>query len=195
MLLPAFSGRDAETVLDIGANEGFYTLKVKQNNPSCRVLSVEPNPLSFRLLSKNIGSNGLRRISLLNAAITGRNGSIRLEIVPEVTSIGSKDIGLQDRQWLDSRRIKRVQARSMTLPSLCRKHDVGVIDILKIDVEGAEMDILRNGRSVLQRTRRVVVEWHTPQLRDEVKRFMRREGFPIVFEEKKSCGDLYFVRD
>ena len=51
-LIPEFSGKDANLVVDLGANEGYYTLKLKQNNSKCKVIAIEPNPLAFEILKK-----------------------------------------------------------------------------------------------------------------------------------------------
>jgi len=79
------------------------------------------------------------------------------------------------------------------LPNLCKKNCIVKVDILKLDVEGAEMEILRTSKGFLKNIKKIVVEWHTEKLRDEVKKFLKDNDFKLVFEEKRPCGNLYFI--
>lgn len=193
MLVPEFSGKNAKLIIDLGANEGYYTLKIKQNNPKCKILAVEPNPYAFRILKKNVKSNNLKDIILVNKAVSAKNEEISFEIVPEVSAIGAKDIRLQKRPWLREERIQKITVEGIKLPNLCKKNSIDKADILKIDVEGAEMEILRTSKGFLKNIKKIVVEWHTEKLRDEVKEFLKDNDFKLVFEEKRQCGNLYFI--
>lgn len=195
LLIPEFSGKQDKTVLDLGANEGYYTLKIRQNNPKCRIVSVEPNPLAFEVLRKNVESNRLKNVILVNKAVTTRIGMMPFEIVPEVSAIGAKDIRGQKRIWLKDERIKRITVDGITLSQLCKEHGIGIIDILKMDVEGQEMEILGSSRGLLKNIRKVVMEFHSEELRGEAKRFLGENGFKMVLEEKRACGDLYFINN
>lgn len=193
LLVPEFSGKKAKLIIDLGANEGFYTLKVKQNNPKCKIIAVEPNPYAFKILKKNVKSNNLKDIILVNKAVTARDEKISFEIVPEVSAIGAKDIRLQKRPWLNEERIEKITVEGISLPNLCKKNGIDKVDILKIDVEGAEMEILKSSKSLLKNIKRIVVEWHTEKLRDEIKDFLKEKGFKLILEEKRQCGNLYFI--
>ncbi len=194
LLVPGFSGEDADLVIDLGANEGFYTLKMKENNPRCRVIAVEPNPLAFEVLEKNVRSNGLTDVILVNKAICDGEGTMPFEIVPHVSAIGSRDLSLEERPWLKPEMIKTIDVECMTLSQLFERYAVEKTDIMKLDVEGMELDILRGGEAALATIRRIVVEHHSDELRDGLKRFLGETGFDLVFEEEQQCGDLYFAR-
>jgi FkbM family methyltransferase len=193
LLIPEFSGKDDEVVFDIGANEGYYTLKIKQNNPECKIVSIEPNPLAFEILEKNVKSNKLKNVILINKAVTAKPGKLSFEIVPEVTAIGARELKAQKRPWLREERIKTLIVDGTTLTQLCKKLNIERIDTLKMDVEGMEMEILENGKNCLGITRRIVMEFHSDQLRDKAKAFLADNGFNLVFEESRACGDLYFA--
>jgi hypothetical protein len=117
------------------------------------------------------------------------------EIVPEVSAIGAKDIRGQKRIWLKDERIKRITVDGITLSQLCKEHGIGIIDILKMDVEGQEMEILGSSRGLLKNIRKVVMEFHGEELRGEARRFLGENGFKMVLEEKRACGDLYFINN
>jgi FkbM family methyltransferase len=195
-VLQQFSGKKDKVIIDVGANEGFYTLKMKQNNPEAKIISVEANPLNFEILRKNVKSNKLNKVILVKKALTSKVGKFSFEIVPEVGCISALDIGLQERPWLKKEKIKKVVVDGITLKKLCDVHKIEDIDILKLDVEGAEMDILSSSRIILPRIKKIVVEYHTPKLKQDVKKFLGANQFRLIAEEgsDKRCRDLYFIR-
>jgi len=195
-IVPEFSGKDAKIVVDIGANEGFYTLKVKENNPDCNIIAIEPNPYVFEILEKNMESNCLKNVTLVNKAIGSSNGLMKLEIIKEIGSISARDIRLVDRSWMKDEFVKEITVGVITLDTLCREHHVTSIDILKIDVEGMEAEILASATGLLKNVRRIVLERHSRELRDTVVALLQDNGFALIYEEdplqEKYYGDLYF---
>ncbi|MDP2750833.1 MAG: FkbM family methyltransferase [Nanoarchaeota archaeon] len=189
-----FSGKGNKVVIDTGANEGFYTLKIKEDNPNCKVIAIEANPAAFLILKKNVKSNKLRDVILVNKALGKNNENICFEYVDEITAIGSKSLRNQKRPWLNERRIKQKLVKSIDLPHLCKSHQIKEVDILKIDVEGMEMEILKNSKSVLGNVKKIVVEWHSKKLRDDIKHFLKSQGFKLILEEKRNFGNLYFIK-
>jgi FkbM family methyltransferase len=198
-LVAGFSSEGADLVVDIGANEGFYTLKVKEQNPRCKIICVEPNPYVFEMLEKNIESNNIRDVVLVNKAIGSSNGVITLEIIKEIGSIGGRDLRIAERPWLKDEFIERIEVYAVTLDALCRENNVSHIDILKIDVEGMETEILEASKDVLNRVHRIVVERHSKKLRNEVVTFLTDNHFALVLEEdpefQRYYGDLYFINN
>lgn len=197
-LAPGFSGKNAKVVVDIGANQGFYSLKIAKNNPKCRLFCVEPNPYLFEILRRNVKTNQLKKAVLINKAVGLRKGKIRLEIVKEIGAIGGKNLGIVNRPWLKKEFVKNIVVKAITLEELCQENNIEAIDILKIDTEGMEMDILKSGRHVLPKTRKIVVEYHRPNLKNEIIRFLKKQHFRLVLKEPakgKYYADLYFVNE
>lgn len=193
MKLSGFTGKKESIIFDIGANEGFYTLAMKRNNPNLKIVSVEPAPSTFKVLKKNIISNHLKNIILINKILTSKKGKTPFEIVPEATAISATNITMQKRPWLDTRRIKKITINSTTLSDLCKQLKINHISILKLDVEGSELEILKSSKSLLKNIKKIVIEWHSKKLRKGCKEFLKKNGFKLVYEEKKKCGDLYFI--
>jgi len=194
MTLPEFKGRKDKVVLDLGANEGYYVTRMKDNNPRLKIIAVEPVPQTFALLKKNIAANRLKNVIPVNAAITSKTGRITFEVIPEITVVGGLDIVVQKRPWLDVRRVQKITVNSITLPLLCKKMGIRKIDILKMDVEGSELEILKSSKELLKDISKIVIEWHSEKLRDDCISFLSKNGFKLVNAEKRKCGDLYFVR-
>lgn len=192
-----FSGKNAELVIDIGANEGFYTLKIKENNPECKIIAVEPNPYVFEVLKKNVDSNQLKNVTLVNMAISSSVGVMNMEIIREIGAIGAKDLGIIERPWLRDKFIEKVVVDAITFDILCKKFYISSIDILKIDVEGMEVEILTSIDGLLKNVHKIVLERHSKELREAVVTLLKNYHFTLVHEEdpllERYYGDLYFV--
>ncbi|MCG2717273.1 MAG: FkbM family methyltransferase [Nanoarchaeota archaeon] len=191
MLHQEFCGETDKVIVDAGANEGYYTLKIKQNNPKCRVLAIEPNPLAFKILKKNINTNKLKNVQLINKMLGHKCGKTSFELVDEISAIGSRNI--QKRPWLEESRIKKIIVWGITLCKLCQEYELKTIDILKLDVEGDEMEILISAKNFVRNIRKIVVEYHSKELRKELIKFLTKNDFKLVHEERGVCGDLYFI--
>lgn len=192
-LLPEFSGQDAKIVIDGGACEGFYTLKIKQNNPACKILAIEPNPIVFEILKKNIESNHLKNVILVNKALDIKVGKIPFEYVEQISSTGGKNMKIIKRPWLKKSMIKKTTVECTTLKELCKEYNLEDIDILKLDIQGMEAKVLKQSKDLLPRVHKIVAEWHTLEIRKEIIGFLKKYDFELVFEEKRLLGDLYFM--
>lgn len=195
MKLPQFKPPHCSSILDIGANEGFYSIYMKQKNPHLRILSVEPIPSAFEILQRNLKANGFHDIQTINLAVGDRNQTVEMEVYPHVSSISAENIGQLKRSWIDSEKIRKIKVPMKTLASLFHSNHLHMIDVLKLDVEGSEMKILQTSERVLKRIRKLVVEWHTPELREKCKRFLRNRNFKLLHEEQRRIGDSYFIND
>lgn len=186
--------REARTLVDIGANEGFYTLLMKRLNPQLRVLAVEPVAENAALLRQNIAINGVDGVRLVEAAITGRGGEVEIETYPHVGSVASVDLSAFPRPWIQSDRIRRRAVPSRTLTELMDAHGLAGADILKMDVEGSEESIMCAEAEALRSFERVVVECHGVDVRNRCTAALTDAGFRIVLEEEKRSGEVYAVK-
>ena len=212
MRFPGFSGEelsaapgDVPTLLDIGANEGFYSLAMQQANPHLRIFAVEPNPQVYALLTENCRRNG-NGIRPIHTAVTDTSGTIELETYPHLSTMSSRRIEEMEQSWMDVRRIRRIQVPAVSLDQLMREEEIGRVDLLKIDVEGEEEALIEGARnpcgesdkrhscSCLQRVDRLVLEWHSEELKERCISQLGSEGFELLHEEPHRFGDLYFGR-
>jgi FkbM family methyltransferase len=71
--------RPGDTVLDVGANIGYYTLHfAKLVGPTGRVFAFEPDPRNFALLRRNVAQNGYTNVTLVQKAVAAQTGPLRL---------------------------------------------------------------------------------------------------------------------
>lgn len=187
-----FPSKKDTVIFDLGANEGFYTLKAREMAPKAKIIAVEPNPSAFRILKRNIAANGLKDVIALNMAVTSRNGKVGFEVVKGQTSIGGLKVYKKYRKRGE---LKRIVVGSVTLNRLCTLHKIDCIDLLKMDVEGSELDVLKGGKGILPNVRKVVLEYHGAQKTEKPAiRLMVKNNFRIAkTDRKKYYGDIYFV--
>ena len=115
--------------------------------------------------------------------------------------MSSADIKRLQIPWLKENRIKKVEVVGRTLTNLYKEHGKDGVDLLKIDVEGAEMDILESGEEILEGFNKIVIEYHNNTLKENIQKFLSLKGFNIVYNSinkdtlnKGEFGDVYFVR-
>jgi FkbM family methyltransferase len=176
------------TVLDIGANIGVFSMR--QARRGARVYAFEPNPECFRRLTSAIDANRLSdMITAFNCAL-GAVPGIGLLTVSTNTCTGSV---MAVRPAGDVSRIT-VEVKSLdgVLASLGLKR----IDLVKIDVEGAEVDVLQGASEVLAMVNRIVLEYHSEQLLEAVVAYLSGFGFKqrLLTCAKPNLGIVYLQR-
>jgi FkbM family methyltransferase len=164
-------------VLDVGAYIGVYTLKTaKKTGFGGRVISVEPEGENFRFLLKNIKLNGFDNITPVRGALSDFEG---------VGSLFLSAYGSGEHSML-LRSQKKLKIPVHTVDGLMRKLRIDSLDIMKIDVEGTEIQVLKGSNQMLKerRIRRVVVAaYHYPDECSEVSNLLRAFNYTIVVDE------------
>lgn len=129
------SVKAGNTVLDIGANVGYYTLLgAALVGEEGVVYAFEPDPVSFRLLEQNVRLNGLQNVVLEQKAVSNEPGSIRLYLAEENKG--------DHRIFETEGRRESIEVEAVSLDEYFRGHE-GSIDFVKIDTQGAEAVIIQ----------------------------------------------------
>jgi FkbM family methyltransferase len=155
------------TFVDVGANIGYYTLlAAKQVGHTGKVYAFEPEPLNFELLRKNVIVNwfsGLVRAE--KKAVSDAGGHIDFYVRQNYR--GNSSIGAVTREHLENLydSMERIQVETVSLDEYFPEPPS--IDLLKIDVEGAELDALQGMRNVIQSNPEIIIicEWSLGQMR------------------------------
>jgi len=138
--------RSATCFVDVGTNLGWYTCLAARHMPSGRVFGFEMDDLSFALLEKNIRINGLTNVEVHNAAISDLPGVAHYR-----RTTGDPDSARRLQNGTGSKNAAGlVSVESMVLDDFLEIRGI-VPDVVKIDVEGAEMNVLKGMRQVLRR--------------------------------------------
>ena len=171
-------------VVDVGANIGRYALlAAEQVGARGRVIAVEPGALNFTLLSENAAMNGMHWVQPVQVALGAADGTA------ELVGGGDATTNTLRVDWLDhlegttgiERRPRQpVAVRSLT--SLLLELNVPRVDLLKIDVEGAELEVLHGALPLLQSgsIKEVICELHEPAVRRaDVERIFSLAGYGV----------------
>lgn len=144
--------RPGAIVLDVGANVGAYTLLFAQwAGRSGRVFAFEPSPSASRSLRRHLELNGAGNVEVIEAAVCDRQGAATLY-----------DDGFGGRSSLmgSAEHRRGVTVRTTTIDVFCKERSLAP-DVVKLDVEGAELDVLKGARRTLAAEKTVAfVEFH-----------------------------------
>lgn len=165
--------KEGEVVVDIGAHIGAFALYASRRvGPAGRVIACEPSPDSLELLRENVARNASGRVTVFGCALADKAGTVTLYVGEGVDGNPAADTLVASA----GRRPVAVEAR--TLDALLEGEKVERIDHLKIDVEGAELQVLRGAALTLERARRVILEIHPPRASlAEVRAVLEPLGF------------------
>jgi FkbM family methyltransferase len=144
---------DVRTVVDLGSHIGASVVWFHAVYPQARIIAVEPHPVTFRRLLRNI--RDLDRIEAFNVAVTETEGTVPLFAGEE--SWGSTVFPRPGMHPVG-------EARSVTLDGLLGSLGIDEVDLLKVDIEGAEHGVLSSFAG-LRSVRTVIGEFH-PQYND-----------------------------
>jgi len=145
--------KEDEIIVDVGANVGYYTLRLAPLVSKGKIISIEADPESGEILKINCKLNNLSNVEIHNCAVTDKNGEVIL--YQSDTHSGINSIFLKGSPNLKN---KNTVVQAVMLDSLLENEER--IDWIKVDVEGAELSVLRGAQKTLERTKRILIEIH-----------------------------------
>jgi len=168
--------KNFQTVIDLGANIGLASLYFASCSPSCRIFAVEPHPGSYGLLERNLHDLiAAGRCRTLNAAVwaTGTMLVASSELPADrysgfaVHAPSLEENGLANIQGLD-------------ISSILQHSGFESVDILKVDIEGAEQQLFSGDLGWLERIKAIAIEFHGAARRNiKFDDIMASYGFQI----------------
>ena len=177
--MEGFRPRPGWVVMDVGANIGAYSAwAAAQMKGSGVLLAIEPNPICFARLAVTLeGISG--DASALQVACGDADAAVALHFEPGFTVSSSV------RPFANAS--ERVSVRMRRLDEIATERGIEHIDILKIDVEGAEDLVLRGAERILPHTDRIILET-TADMRPAIQRITQDAGFAVVGERVDHWG-------
>jgi len=138
------------TFFDIGANVGVFSVAAGKTMEALQgaIYAFEPCPATFAVLEKNLQENELAGVHAHGLAVSERSGEASLYV-----NAAMKDglNSLEDPSHGDAEVVGRVAVRVTTLDEFIVEHDIPGVDVMKVDVEGAELLVFRGARGLLAR--------------------------------------------
>ena len=141
--------------VDVGANDGYYTLfAANRVGPSGRVLAVEPSSRERSNLERNIARNRLANVTVLPVALGAESGNADLRLAQGKHS-GHNTLGNFANDGVLAESVETVEV--LTLDRVVSDLALTKLDVVKIDVEGAEASVIAGGRQVLKAMRPLIL--------------------------------------
>lgn len=175
------------TVIDIGANQGFFSTYAASFG--ARVYAFEPSSENFEMLKRNLKENKCGNlVQPFRAAVAGKRGRVTLFVgldsKGEILS-GSASITNTNRGGVD---VKDEWVEATTLDDILRENGIAFCDLLKMDCEGAEYEILRStSAESFSRIGRLSIEAHDGRGREAVE-LLKARGYEITAFEDQEAG-------
>jgi FkbM family methyltransferase len=129
-----------DTVLDIGANFGWYTVHFARW--AAKVYSFEPIPFTYKELKDNIALNGCKNVEMINSAVGDKKGSINF-FLPK--TFGGSATASEHNYFGE-----KIAVNMITLDKYAEENDIRP-DFIKADIEGGEFEMLQGGIKTLTR--------------------------------------------
>ena len=170
-----------DVVVDMGAHIGAFAVRAARLAQGGKVYAYEASSKNFALLTENRKLNNLGNLYIENSAVSNRCG-----MMPFYTPSDNRILG----SLLQTTSGYVEMVPTTTFSDIITKHAIKQIDFLKIDVEGAEFDILfTNPNETLSKTRQIVMEFH--EFKDdkrshyELVNLLSSQGFEVAVEKAK----------
>lgn len=196
---------DYRTVIDIGAGRGQFAVFALRAFPSARIVGFEPLPSSFEKASRAVGGSG--RVQLRRQAVGAAPGTAEIHVTADADSSSlRRPTGEQTRRFPGTNDVERVEVEVVTLDQAVAEAPRPAL--LKLDLQGGELDALRGAEGLLASIDAVFVEcsfvelYEGQALADEVICHLRDRGFTLRGVYSPSYGedgvcvqaDLLFAR-
>jgi FkbM family methyltransferase len=154
---------DPEFIIDAGSYIGDTSVFFANRYKDCVILALEPNPGNFSLAELNLKGYS-DRVSLMRSGLWSNVGTLSLAGsytgARIVDALGDDEVDCVD------------------VPTLIREFDVEQIDILKLDIEGAEHEVLlTDSKEWLRKTQSIIVEFHREDTKTLCTEFLQEVGF------------------
>lgn len=171
-----FHRNQISTIIDIGANVGFFSLASRFYFPNSEIHAFEPNLNLKEYLSHNFSN---LNIKLHSKAVGEKSGTVQLNIIGESnqTRVNESSPG---------------STEMITLESILSDID-GEIDLLKLDCEGSEWGILKDTES-LKQVNNITLEYHlwaNQKTHEDAKNLLTNHGFKII--KHLPCSDFGMI--
>ncbi len=178
-----------DTVVDIGAHIGVFSILASKMANKGKVYAFEPSSDNFILLLENLKLNNITNIIASKTAVMGKEGVREMQFLENSTSNSFfNNIKQKNR--------RKIKVKTITLKKIIENGNLSKIDFLKMDCEGGEYEIFFNCKSrTLKKIKKISMEYHNLDKTRNVlflKRFLEENRFDVKIKILSNySGKLY----
>lgn len=164
-------------IVDVGANIGLFSIAAASRLTQGKVFSFEPNPYILPLLKENIALNNLAsRIQIYPLGVAKHKGLFEMNFAP-----GDWGGASLFKDELTSAKSQEFKIDRLSLSDIFSLTKLESIHLLKIDAEGAELEILKGAKTPdFKKIRSIFVEYHEPRVSpNDLSKILTQNGFTV----------------
>jgi len=178
------TSRENPFIIDCGANIGLSTIYLKKLYPSAKILAFEPDPEIFSVLNKNLDSSKTKSgVTCIQACLAKEPGEV----------IFYSDHADGGSMANPNKNTKAIKVSAVNLNAYLTEH----VDFLKIDIEGAEYEVVMSISDKLKNVSNVFIEYHSfaqkEQKLDEILNILNNAGFRYYLEPGGASSKNPFI--
>jgi FkbM family methyltransferase len=148
--------RPGMVLMDVGANIGYYSLAAaSQTQDEATIYAFEPEPQVLASLHDNIALNSFKSILPFDRALADKRGVLRL-------NVDQANMGKHSLVQADGGNSRQIEIQTLTMDEFVREHGITRVDLIKLDVEGAEGMVLAGARDTIAKFGPVIFMEYTP---------------------------------
>jgi FkbM family methyltransferase len=188
-IIERFTPKIGDVVVDIGAHIGRYSIiSSKRVGHNGKVIAIEAHPHNFEILNRNIKLNKLTNMITLNHAAYSKETKIKLYTRGQQAGHTIYNTIITDRAKKED---GFVDINANTLDNLLQQNGINEVNWIKIDVEGAEFEVLKGAHNILSNSKDIalLIEVHGKDNYKPVVEFLNSYNFNVEFEMSNENGD------
>lgn len=213
-LLRLFNKEEKLTIFDIGGCEGEDSIRYSKIFPLASIFVFEPLPNNQALINRNLVQYEVKTVELCPIALSDSEGVQDFFVssghpdsqpINDNWNFGNKSSSLlppNDKMelisWLKFETV--IKVNTDTLNNFSKNHNIDIIDFVHMDVQGAELKVLKGAGSYLRKIKVIWLEvsdislYKYQPLRTDIEQFMNNSGFKLIKTElKDNFGDQMYI--
>ncbi|MBX2894293.1 MAG: FkbM family methyltransferase [Cyclobacteriaceae bacterium] len=184
-LIKSFPGVTIRSIVDAGANVGFTSLFFLANFPEASIVAIEPDDQNYELLTDNLTRNAPNQHVLLKRALWKNSDTVSIQN-------SFRDHREWSRQVTDTPETSANKLEGIPLRDLFHVTGTDQIDVLKIDIEGAEKEVFANTQDsieVLRNVKFLVIELHDEvEFKHDFENILKQANFRFTYVGESLIG-------
>ena len=171
--------KDLGWFFDVGANVGLYSWEVRKFCPLRKILAFEPDPENIKLLEKTRNEANFQNVEICNFALS--NQLKEISFFQDTLTSATGCVAGKDKPWIEqylNSSANKIRVKTETLDSVVRQDRTP--SLIKVDVEGHEIEVLQGGRNTLSEARPLLIIESFPPKQSTVLSLLREFGYRSI---------------